>query len=1004
VWDVESGELKFRIEPKSFHVYTAIWSPDGKTIASSLDDGRVCLYAAQDGRILDELMLLPPDVIEDESKKSAKDQARRVRERSIRGLSWSPDGKTLACATDPGILLWEKRTRKVDFVGGPPGAISVSFSPDGGLLACTQYGESVYIIDRSTRRARFRVHSAYGPALAWSVDSRLLAYADGTAVSIMDVERQVAARVLEGHTQPIRAVSFSADGKLLASREGRRRASGGPAQTLLWSTTTWEQVAHIDASASWYLYCPLAFAPAAPLLATSSSGDRIVYVWDVSDALKARPRSQTFYKNAKVALVGDSGVGKSGLGLVLSGKNFAATESTHGRRIWSIESKRIKPPDSPHSEIHELLLWDLAGQPGYRLIHQLHLEDVSLGLILFDARSELDPFAGVRHWHRALTQATRSRHSVAETKEILVAARIDRGPVGIGPARVKSLMAELGLADYVETSAKEGTGIARLSRIVRSAVDWNSVPTVTSNLLFQRIKRHLLKEKLSGRVLATADELLRGFMAKQPKELPNFREQFSTCIGRLQALGLLRRFTFGDLVLLQPEILDAYASSIIFAAKDEPDGMGSISEDNVRLCKFAMPTDERVQDTGKERLLLLATIEDLVTHEIALREPANDAQLLVFPSQLTRQNPDLPDPAGKSSVVRFQGALLNIYATLVVRLSHSGIFRKQDMWKNAATFSTKEGGRCGLFLTETDEGSGSITTFFDGDTSTQTILEFESFIYSHITQRALKDSVSRNRVFVCPDCNTPVANAAVAKRRERGFDWIDCNVCERRIPLAEEAGEIMRTETAHIERVATRRRELDSALISATGEMHSDGFKKWAGATIATLALVFTDIVGSTPLNVEVGDERMSEIRGAHFRQGRVLIKQFDGYLIKTIGDALMVAFRNAKDALDFALKLHAEPGAAEIKARAGVHIGPVQIEEEDAFGSMVNYAARVVSAAKGDQVFASDRAYQDIRQLGSKSHAGIAWNRHATELKGFKGEQILWEAASVTASQNPKA
>ena len=61
----------------------------------------------------------------------------------------------------------------------------------------------------------------------------------------------------------------------------------------------------------------------------------------------------------------------------------------------------------------ETLLWDLAGQPGYRLIHQLHLNEVAIALIVFDARSETDPFASVRHWERALRQAQRLQENSA---------------------------------------------------------------------------------------------------------------------------------------------------------------------------------------------------------------------------------------------------------------------------------------------------------------------------------------------------------------------------------------------------------------------------------------------------------------------------------------------------------------------------------------------------------------------------------------------------------------
>src|SRR5947208_1516764 len=68
----------------------------------------------------------------------------------------------------------------------------------------------------------------------------------------------------------------------------------------------------------------------------------------------------------------------------------------------------------------------------------------------------------------------------------------------------------------------------------------------------------------------------------RPPERPagpaDLRAQFQTCIGRVEAAGLIRRLPSGNLVLLQPETLDAYASALVNAARDEPDGEGSIAE------------------------------------------------------------------------------------------------------------------------------------------------------------------------------------------------------------------------------------------------------------------------------------------------------------------------------------------------------------------------------------------------------------------------------------------
>ena len=75
------------------------------------------------------------------------------------------------------------------------------------------------------------------------------------------------------------------------------------------------------------------------------------------------------YRKAKVLLLGNTGVGKTGLGMVLAGYAFTASESTHGRHIWCLEERDQELPDGQR-EIRQVLLWDLAGQAGYRVFHQ----------------------------------------------------------------------------------------------------------------------------------------------------------------------------------------------------------------------------------------------------------------------------------------------------------------------------------------------------------------------------------------------------------------------------------------------------------------------------------------------------------------------------------------------------------------------------------------------------------------------------------------------------------
>jgi WD40 repeat protein/class 3 adenylate cyclase len=169
-------------------------------------------------------------------------------------------------------------------------------------------------------------------------------------------------------------------------------------------------------------------------------------------------------------------------------------------------------------------------------------------------------------------------------------------------------------------------------------------------------------------------------------------------------------------------------------------------------------------------------------------------------------------------------------------------------------------------------------------------------------------------------------------------------------------------------------------------------FTAWAGDDRVTLAIVFTDVAGSTALGQQLKDHRMLEVRRAHFAQSRKLIEQYKGREIKTIGDSVMVAFRSVEKALDYAMALHNEPGNSHIKIRAGIHIGPMQIEENDVFGSAVNFAARVVESITGPEIWLSDQAKEDLDRSGALHHAGLKWHEHsAMIMKGFSGLFTLW-------------
>jgi hypothetical protein len=384
--------------------------------------------------------------------------------------------------------------------------------------------------------------------------------------------------------------------------------------------------------------------------------------------------------------------------------------------------------------------------------------------------------------------------------------------------------------DYFETSAKDGRNIAPLIERIKATIDWDALPWVRSTEFFQRMKAFLIAQKEAERSLSTTDDLYELFLKSEETpstETSDLRAQFETCIGRIESRDLIRRLSFGNLILLQPELLDVYASALVIAVRDEPDGLGSISEQMAKTGIFPVPEDQRLENKKQEELLLIAMVEDLLYHEIALREHADDGAYLIFPSQSTRQNPDLPDPEGKEVVFRFEGPMQNIYATLSVRLSHSGLFKMKELWKNAVTYTTKMGGTFGLFLQNSGEGQGELMLFFDQEAREEARFHFEEYIFAHLQRQALPEGIQRRRIFVCTHCNTPVSEIQVTRRRELDFSSIRCNVCETEISLLDREERLITTPSSLVhamDHAADQQRDRETALSQLEGKIATNDF------------------------------------------------------------------------------------------------------------------------------------------------------------------------------------
>jgi class 3 adenylate cyclase len=120
---------------------------------------------------------------------------------------------------------------------------------------------------------------------------------------------------------------------------------------------------------------------------------------------------------------------------------------------------------------------------------------------------------------------------------------------------------------------------------------------------------------------------------------------------------------------------------------------------------------------------------------------------------------------------------------------------------------------------------------------------------------------------------------------------------------------------------------------------------------------LFTDLVGFTALTAERGDEHGVETAFAFYARVRALLTDHGADEIKTIGDAMMLRCSDPTSAVRLALRIvramDAPPALPPV--RVGVHTGPAVGREGDWYGTTVNVAARLCSAAGGGEVLVSE-------------------------------------------------
>ena len=154
--------------------------------------------------------------------------------------------------------------------------------------------------------------------------------------------------------------------------------------------------------------------------------------------------------------------------------------------------------------------------------------------------------------------------------------------------------------------------------------------------------------------------------------------------------------------------------------------------------------------------------------------------------------------------------------------------------------------------------------------------------------------------------------------------------------------------------------------------------------------VLFTDIVNSTRIAVEVGDQRWRELLDHHDRLAKLTVEKHRGNFVKSMGDGILATFDGPGRAVRCALAFGAAAQQIGLPLRAGLHTGEIEVRGKDVGGIAVHAAARVMAQSNANEVLVS-RVVTDL-----VAGAGLRFTeRGIFDFKGIPGQWDLFAAAT---------
>ena len=171
------------------------------------------------------------------------------------------------------------------------------------------------------------------------------------------------------------------------------------------------------------------------------------------------------------------------------------------------------------------------------------------------------------------------------------------------------------------------------------------------------------------------------------------------------------------------------------------------------------------------------------------------------------------------------------------------------------------------------------------------------------------------------------------------------------------------------------------------------------------VAILFADVVGSTQLYDKFGDTKASETVAICLDVMKDSTHQYNGTVIKTIGDEVMSTFATVAEAMGAAVMMQKRISADNkqedripVSIRIGCHFGPVVQEQNDIFGAAVHTANRMTSQAKARQIVISGGTVEKMEADLQKQTRQIDVATVRGKLDEVALYEFLWNPEEATS------